>query len=362
MPEKTVTIKQVAQSAGVSVGTVSRVINGFDNISSDNLDKVRKAMSSLGYQKAAASKSTPAMPQGSRKTSNIGVYFQNMNSDWASHPLVVQYMNGIEKACQELSFHPIVEFADQQDQSVLPRFVRQAKVDALLVKGNTAQMQWLSELPDALPRVGLAMQDPDLDFPQIMPDNHAAGWQMASHLWEMGHRRIACLMPQAYHVMFLPRRHGVEDFLRQKQAYVPQLDICLELPDCVDEKGISHPEAAPPDLEPVIEKLCSMPEDERPTAVIAVNDWIAAGLYMAMLKQGMTVGKDLSIVGIDNAPSVYNMLNPGLTSYAMAFSAAAYIAARQLIQKVQNPSQGFHSSVQLVTGDIVIRQSVADLR
>jgi DNA-binding LacI/PurR family transcriptional regulator len=185
---------------------------------------------------------------------------------------------------------------------------------------------------------------------------------MAAYLWEMGHRRIACLMPQNYHVMFLPRRHGVEDFLRQHNAYDPELDICLGLPDQLDKHGHSQPEATPPDLGPTVERLFAMPEDRRPTAVIAVNDWTATGLYMAMFKQGKTIGKDLSIVGIDNAPSVYNMLNPGLTTYGMAFTGSAYVATRQLIQKVLTPSNCFHSSVQLITGDIVIRQSVADLR
>ncbi len=362
MPEKTVTIKQVAQTAGVSVGTVSRVINGFENISTDNLEKVRKAMHSLGYQKSVASKSTASPSQSANLTGNIGIYFFNMSADWAGHPLIVQYMQGIEKACAELDYHPVVEFAGTSDQAQLPRFIREGKVDAMLFKGTTSKLHWLDQLPADMPRMGLAMQDPKQDFPQVMPDNHAAGWQMAAYLWEMGHRRIACLMPQNYHAMFLPRRHGVEDFLRQHQAYDPSLDICLELPDQVDAHGHSQPEAAPPDLGPTVARFFDMPKDLRPTAVIAVNDWTAAGLYMAMFKQGKTIGKDLSIVGIDNAPSVFNMLNPGLTTYAMAFAGTAYVATRQLIQKVLTPSNCFHSSVQLITGDIVIRQSVADLR
>ena len=364
MPEKPVTIKQVAHHAGVSVGTVSRVINGFDNISSDNLHKVQDAMTSLGYEKATPSRAVQSQSSrdSSRKTGNIGIFFSSMTSDWAGHPLFTEYMQGIEQACQEKSYHSVVEFADERSNNSLPRLILENKVDALLLKGDPAQMGWLDRLPAKMPVVGLAMQDPTLRLPQVMPDNRSAGWQMAAHLWEMGHRRIACLMPQAYHVMFLSRRHGVEEFLRQKGAYDKNLDICLEQPDVVDAQGLSRPEPSPPDFERLVKQLWQMPIEQRPTAIIAVNDWTAAGLYMAMFKLGLTVGKDLSIVGIDNAPSVRNMLNPGLTTYAMPFAQAASVAVKQLIHQLHSTIDDKSAGIYLVTGQIVERQSVADLR
>lgn len=364
MPEKTVTIKQVAHHAGVSVGTVSRVINGFDNISSDNLHKVQDAMTSLGYEKASTSRGgqSQSARDGSRKTGNIGIFFSSMTSDWAGHPLFTEYMQGIEQACQEKSYHSVVEFADERSHNSLPRLILENKVDALLLKGDPAQMGWLDRLPPKMPVVGLAMQDPTLQLSQVMPDNRSAGWQMAAYLWEMGHRRIACLMPQAYHVMFLSRRHGVEEFLRQQGAYDKALDICMEQPDVLDTEGLSHPQPSPPDLELLVSQLWQMPIDQRPTAIIAVNDWTAAGLYMAMFKQGLTVGQDISIVGIDDAPSVRGMLNPGLTTYAMPFAQAASVAVRQLIHQLHVSVDDTHTGVYLVKGQIVERQSVADLR
>jgi LacI family transcriptional regulator len=361
MPEKTVTIKEVARSAGVSVGTVSRVINGFDNISPDNLHKVREAMQSLGYEKAPISRAPQPSRNGSRKTGNVGIYFATMASDWSGHPLFAQYMQGIEEACLEMAYHPVVEFADEKGSDDVPRFIREGKVDALLVKGDPIHLGWLDQLPLNMPVVGLAMQDPTLNLPQVMPDNRSAGWQMAAHLWVLGHRRIATVMQQAYHHMFLSRRHGVEEFLRRQQAYDPTLDICLEQPDLVDDEGISHPESSPPDLENLIARLWAMPVNQRPTAIVAVNDWTAAGLYMAMFKQGLQVGKDLSIVGIDNDQNACTMLNPGLTSFAMPFARSAYVAVRQLIHELQSPLDYVPAGIQLVTGQIVMRHSVADL-
>ena len=128
-----VTITDVARAAGVSVGTVSRVLNGFTNITQTNFDRVQQAIKELGYEKCRSAEQLVSRRNGSRvRTGNIGMVFTEMGSDWASHPMVAAYSMGVERACEEKGFHALIEFSD--GRGGLPRCIRENKVDGLLVK------------------------------------------------------------------------------------------------------------------------------------------------------------------------------------------------------------------------------------
>lgn len=340
------------------MGTVSRCLNGFDNVSPRNAEKVKEAVKVLGYRQCASARALVARRNGSSiRTGNIGVFFPRSSSNWADHPVMLSYVMGIEKACVEHKAHMLLEFATS-DGHDLPRFLEERKVDGLLIKENiTPPPKWLMELSERLPVVGMGMSEPSLAIPQVAADDHAAGMQVSQYLWDRGHRRIAFIASLSDNRMFLRRRQGVEEFLAIRGAYDSRLMVC---PLKVEESPV-QPELSPPDMLSQLQGIWDVPVNERPTALIAANDWIAAGCYNAMEHMGIRPGLDLSVVSFDNMTSLCTSLKPNLSSYSVPLPQIAYSAARILFDWISAPDRYVSRGVQLVAGQLNERHSVVDL-
>ena len=346
-----VTITDVARAAGVSVGTVSRVLNGFTNITQTNFDRVQQAIKELGYEKCRSAEQLVSRRNGSRvRTGNIGMVFTEMGSDWASHPMVAAYSMGVERACEEKGFHALIEFSD--GRGGLPRCIRENKVDGLLVKTTRELPAMLEARPKDLPIACMGLNNPTVQVQQVAPDNRGAGWQVTHYLWDMGHRRIGFVCADMLHPMFVARFQGYEEFLRNKRAFDPAICFLRER-----EQVPVHPESRPPDMSDAVGQLLAAP-GAPVTAVIAANDWEAGGLYPALKKAGRQIPADISVVGFDNSVQVCAGLSPQLTSFAIPFVDVAYAAALKVIERIQTPNQLWSHSLHLVRGDIVERASV----
>ncbi len=352
---KTITIKHVADRAGVSVGTVSRYLNGMTNVGEANATRVREAVDELGYRPSASARILATRRSGNTmRTGNIGVYFNQMSPAWSANETTEAYINGIEAACAEHGMHSLIEFGGSKSDT-LPRFILDHKVDGFLITGIEPSAQWLEQVPEDIPLVGMGALHHDTPIPLVTPDNYAAGRQVAQHLWKMGHRRIAFVYNTVSNHMFVHRRQGVEEFLQLKGCFDPDLAPPIELQR--DRQNI-EPEASPPDMLPVLQRLLSLPEERRPTALVAPNDWNALGVYSALNVLGLTPGEDISVMGFDNFPSMCCSVTPALTSYDIPIKKSAYVAAKLLYQHITTDMSSFPRSVQLISGHLVERQSV----
>ncbi|HEY0257214.1 MAG TPA: LacI family DNA-binding transcriptional regulator, partial [Candidatus Methylacidiphilales bacterium] len=212
----------MAHHAGVSVGTVSRVLNGYTNISAENHDRVKRAVEELGYEKCRSAEMLVARRRGSSvRNGNIGMVFTGMGEEWAEHQLVMAYTIGAERACAAKGFHALVELTT--DDEKLPRCVRENKVDGLIIKSTRSLCSFLKLIPAELPVVMIGVNDPTMSVPQIAPDEQGAGWLVTEYLWNLGHRRIAFLCTDTLHPLILGRLHGYESFLRTRRSYDPAL-------------------------------------------------------------------------------------------------------------------------------------------
>ena len=129
-------IRDVAKMAGVSVGTVSRVINGFDNIAPERIDAVREAIRVLGYRKNSAAQLLAGRRGGSRlRTGNIGLWMAEMGNEWSSNSIYINYLSGIEEVCARRGCHVLLEHTSAADG--IPRCVHDGKVDGLIVRRST---------------------------------------------------------------------------------------------------------------------------------------------------------------------------------------------------------------------------------
>lgn len=350
-----VTVTDVARSAGVSVGTVSRVLNGATNIAPENLAKVQRAMSELGYQKHHSAGLLASRKTGSSSRSgNIGLVFAEVGASWKNHPLVAAYTLGVEQACQEKGFHSLMELSS--DDNAAPRCLRERKIDGLLVRCTRATPHFLKVLPIDIPVVFVGFNNPTVRFAQVSPDNQGAGWMMADYLWQKGHRRIAFLCEDALHPMFISRLHGYESYLRQRQAFAPELVVMKEHHHTGDRV---LPESAPPDMTALLAPLLALPAAQRPTAILTANDWMARGLYNALAAQSLRVPGDMTVAGFDNMELLCEAMTPPLTSFDLGFAAVARAAAMELFEMIANPAERRDPSARIVRGRLVERGSAA---
>ena len=343
-------IKDVARKAGVSVGTVSRVINGYDNIAPERIDAVREAIRVLGYRKNSVAQLLAGRRGDSRlRTGNIGLWMAEMGNEWSSNSVYINYLTGIEEVCARCGYHVLLEHSCAMDE--IPRCVHEGKVDGLIVKALNEIPPVLNELARQLPVIGLSMLEREIPIAQVSTDNQRAGEEVCRYLWDKGHRRIGFVSRNNLHRMFLARLHGYEEFLRRRNAFDPELVQCL--PPVSDPR---EPEKAFPDMGDSLEALLRLAEP--PTAIIAANDWMAAGLYEAAERRNLRIPDDISIIGFDHLANLF--LRPRLTSYEIPMRGMGAAAAEWIIDLVEHGSSVEEPTFRMVSGTIAVHDSVKD--
>ena len=278
--------------------------------------------------------------------------FVGMSENWQGHPTTADLIHGIDQACTDSSFHPLFETCIDDRQ--LPRCIANGKVDGILIKSSNIVPRFIRLLPDFLPRILVGMAEPTLPCTQVLPDHRASAWVATEHLWDKGHRRIAFVNNEDLHRIFISRYQAYEQLLRSRRAFNPELVVMKENEDHGFEPQLNFP-----DMSYAVDRLWSL--DKPPTAIVAANDWMAAGLYRALKKRGLEVGKDVSIVGFDNVLSVCCMLEPALTSYQIPLQEVSRHATRLLMNLIENPHENLNHSTQLLPGQLIERDSIMDL-
>ncbi|MFG0247935.1 MAG: LacI family DNA-binding transcriptional regulator [Phycisphaeraceae bacterium JB051] len=348
-----VNIKDVASRAGVSTGTVSRVLRGEQGVRPDNANRVRQAVQELGYTLRGKRPLGSGRAPKSRKTGNIGIYISRASSQWANHPMYSAFFQGLSQACNETGFHYLTEFGENEDN--LTRMAVENKIDGLLVKGMMTPS--IEKLSLRLPIVGLNLNQPGLSIDQVNCDDYHSGYSAAQYLWGMGHRRIGFVSNISHHPMLLMRYQGYERFLRMNHAFDPQISF-LRPTELV---GPSLPETDYPQFDALLQQWWQLPVDRRPTAVLCANDWNAAGCYQSAQRLGISIPDDLSVLAFDNTVELCNLLTPQLSSYTVAQERCTYQAAMRLIQRIDHDMDNQPPIVQSVVGELIERESVRQL-
>jgi LacI family transcriptional regulator len=343
-------IRDVASRAGVSTGTVSRVLRGEQGVRPDNANRVRQAVEDLGYTLRGKRPLGSGRSSKSRKTGNVGIYITRASAQWANHPMYSAFFQGLSRACNETGFHYLTEFGENDGHE--PRMATENKIDGLLVKGVMTPA--IEKLSKRLPVVGLNVNQPGLTIDQVNCDDYHSGFSATQYLWEMGHRRIAFVSNISHHPMLLMRYQGYERFMRMNHAFDPQIGF-LRPTELV---GPSMPERDYPQYDALLKQWWSMPNVQRPTAVLCANDWNAAGCYQSAQRLGISIPDELSVLAFDNTVELCSLLSPQLSSFTVAQELCTYQAAMRLIQRIDHDLENQPPIVQSVVGELVERESV----
>ena len=283
-----VTIHDVAERAGVSVATVSRVFNDKGSLREATYLRVLAVAERMRYVPHAAARSL-----STRQTSTIGVVLPELHGEFFS-----EVIRGIDVSARSRGLHLIVSgsHSDREEMSAVLRAVR-GRVDGLIVMSpDLDATTLLRDLPDYVPVVVLnALVE---GRPSITIDNAGGARAVVRHLAALGHRRIAFVSGPENNGDAAQRRRGYRAGVRAAGA-ASESDLEIS-GNFTEDSGY---EAA--------KKIAA--RSSRPTAMFAANDAMAIGALSAFNEAGMRVPDDIALVGFDDIP-IARFLSPPLTS------------------------------------------------
>ena len=333
---KRATQKEVAERAGVSRATVSYVINGTSSeavpISPGTRQKVLAAVEELGYQP-----NNQARTLRSGKTMIIGVLLLDMHN-----PHFWQYLTGIEEEAHLhgytiMLFHTALK---RTEEDVALRELTQKRIDGAIVNSSYPFGTHDKDTEKALrkmPIVVLSAQQSPFDYVRV--DYREATQELMDYLYGLGHRRFGFVFGVANPENGLDRLEPYRAFLKEKGISSGD--------DGIIECG--------PKQEDGFEAACRLfAREDRPTAVIAINDYLAVGVLRAAADAGLSVPGDVSVCGYDDIPfSQY--LVPRLTTVCRDIERAGRQAFRLLLDRM-NGATG-PARIEMISNSLQIRES-----
>lgn len=335
-----VTLDDVAAAAGVTKGTVSKVINGRSDVAAVTRERVQAAVKELGYRPSVSSWEPP-------RTRTLAAVFDALDT-----PYIANVLQGTLAAATAADTNLLLRLAPDRAARVT-RAAARAWVAAQQESGVVGIVGLTLGEPTALLRAArevhlpVVMIDPvDVDDPEVVSigsTNWAGGRTATEHLLELGHRRIAWIGGPDASAASRERFHGYRAAL--DSAGVP-LDLAIVRSGWFSvENGRTH-----------ARELLSAPD--RPTAVVTGDDEIAVGVLLTARELGLAVPDQLSVVGFDDTPQA-TWTTPPLTSVHQPLAGMGRMAVETVLAMaagVEPPSR----YVQLATS-LVVRESTGPL-
>ncbi len=323
------TIADVAQKAGVSIATVSRVLNGTTPVQLEKADRVRLAMEELRFVPRQA-----ARVLASKRTNTIGLLMSEISG--AFFPPMLK---GIEAGAYEAGYDLLIHTTQKEGPSRRP--LGEHNTDGLLIFTDSLDHRELHRLHNInFPMVLLHQSPPDsLNIPVITIENKGGAAMLVSHLIEMHGR---------HQIVFLQGPEGHEDSVWRERGYREALEThnIAFRPELVAVGRFDEDEAFT-----AVQRLLS--DSIEFDAMFTGDDDSAIGAIRALKMAGRRVPQDVAVVGFDDVP-VAHYLSPPLTTVRAPIEAIGHEAVRQLVQ-LMNGQQA--DSLTLMPTELVIRES-----
>ena len=316
-----VTIKDVAKKAGVSITTVSFVLNKRPDvvISAEVRKRVLQCAKEMEYHPSAL-----AAGLAGKRTHNLGVVF-GTGEHGLSNPFYSFVMEGITQTVVERGYNLLFAKLEgaYEGPSSLPKFVREKNCDGVILVGHV-ETRFVMDLQERRTPLVLLDNFPRMDgVNNVQIDNRRGGMLAAEHLIRLGHRNIYLMTAggKEKRPMIQEREDGFFTTLAQSGIKLPKENIL----EC---EGLNFHAAHEKALE-FFKRI------KKNAAMFVVNDEMAAGVLKAAIESGRSVPNDLSVIGFDNIlMSFYTV--PSLTTVSVAKEHMGRIAAERVLDIVEN--------------------------
>ncbi|MGW3018885.1 LacI family DNA-binding transcriptional regulator [Streptomyces longwoodensis] len=328
--EGRVTLATVARKAGVSLPTVSKVLNGRADVSHRTRAKVERLLAAQGYRRR---------PPGAARAPLVELVFHELESVWA-----VELILGVENVAKANGATVVLT------ESGTRHAPAEDWVEGVLRRRPLGVVLVFSTLPEPVKRrlrsFGIPFViidpagDPDPDVPSVGSANWAGGLAATRHLTDLGHRRVAVITGPEDVMCSLARLDGYRSAMTMAGLAVdPAL---VRYGDFHVQSGYRH-----------AMELLALPDP--PTALFAGSDLQALGVLQAARVRGLSVPRDLSVVGYDDV-SLAQWTSPPLTTVHQPLRHMAEEATRMLLE--QADPDGTARRIELATR-LVVRQTTA---
>lgn len=309
-----VTINDVAKYAGVSIKTVSRVTNNEPSVKQATVDKVNEAIKVLNYQPNLAARNLAGT-----KSYAIGFIYDNPNAYY-----IIDMQNGILSACKDKGYELVIHPCNAKSDTIcdeLTQLVKYSRLAGLVLTPPLSEdpkvLKSLNEIDANYVRIiaGEGIIEPD--GLTILVNDKSGAVEITQHLIDLGHKNIAFLSGDLHHESTKERLLGYKQALTKNHLILNENYII---------EGKYSFESGVEGANTLI-KL-----KNRPTAIVACNDEIAAGALFAARLAGLDIPGDLSIVGFEDSP-FSRQTWPKLTTVHQPNSEIAQVATELLIAK-----------------------------
>lgn len=332
-------IKDVAKQAGVSVTTVSRVLNGEKYVKDDLKIRVQRAIDELGYSPSHIARSLVR-----KKTNLIGVIVPDVTSSFYS-----TILSTIEKTASLNGYNllvcNIIEDTDKELKYL--QVFQQMRVDGIIImheKLNDEIRDLINKI--SIPIIFSSVKPANQKFMSVIIDDYAAAYDATKHLIKLGHSRIGYIGGDMRDITSGQNRYA---------GYIRALaDHGIDVPEAHIRFGDYKTQSG---YELMKEILAQEPH---PTAVFAVSDDMAVGAMNCIHDHGLKVPEHLSVIGFDGS-QLTEQVRPRLTSMEQPILEMGKVTVDKLLELIEGKEEGPAEDV-ILQHMLVVRDSCIDLK
>lgn len=335
---KGTTIYDVAKEAGVSIATVSNVINGKGNVGKKKREEIFKVMDRLQYKPSVIASALMG-----KKTYTLGLLIPDV-----SNPFFSEIARAVEDMAHEEGYSVIVCSTDNNDERIEKyiKLLEQKSVDGLLIGTGVENANIIAQLSEnSVPIVMIVRETPDITVHRVLTDDFKGGSLAAGHLLQLGHENVAILLENAKFSSSKERVRGFRFAL-------------FEAGKTLDDERIVACQSTIKDGKRATTMLLRGPNP--PTAIFCCNDMLAIGALQAARECGVRVPEQLSIIGFDNT-ILSTVTNPTLTTIDQPTDEMAKLAFGLLLS---SPDEGSDDIKQRIVMEpkLIVRESTGPVQ
>ncbi|MBG6242412.1 MAG: LacI family transcriptional regulator [Candidatus Symbiopectobacterium sp. Dall1.0] len=342
------TLKDIAECAGVSISTVSRVLNGTAPISAKVKQQILAIAAEQGYPLHKLAKPVTEALDPLRHVLLAAPRNLMLESDY--NLVSLSLINALKTLCvqRNIRLRPFPSEHDAMTEERMSASLQGMRQSGIVIVNDERIPLLQAVVKSGIPAVLINGEDPSMRLNRVTPANYAAAACAVRHLIEHGHRRILHLTWSSC-ITIKQRERGYRDALLEAGIAVDE-SLILALPDF-------HPLTA---RDAMLRWLSAHPDRLGVTAIFCAADNQAVGVVDALAQRGIRVPDDMSLVGMDNILPL-DMLPVSLTTVHLPLDAVARAALQLLTQQlVPAQSLGVTQHVELA-GHLVVRESVKRL-
>jgi DNA-binding LacI/PurR family transcriptional regulator len=333
-----VTIKDIAEVAGVSHTTVSRALRDHPRISAETIERIQRIANELGYVP-----NTAAQGLKTNRSRVLGVIVRRIED-----PFFSQVLQGIEDVLHEAGYSLFLAAShrDPEREKEIMRALGERRVDGVIVSSTQIQPEHIRQLDHFdVPLVLINNQAINMpDIHSIYHDDTFGSRQLTQYLLSAGHRRIAFLGNERGGKTNAERIEGYRQALLQANVYVCD--------DCIVIGPNGQPEGGAVGMRRILQL------SPLPTAVACYNDLMAIGAIQAVQQAGLRVPEDISIAGFDDI-ELAAYITPPLTTFHQPKYKLGYEAAQMMLRVLENKDTPIVQDPEVIVlrGELIQRDS-----